>query len=102
MREKFAFAAAVAGLVAVSISNPSAGQRETRERGITVGVATSSDAPVTDMKAPDFTVRENDIAREVIRVAPAPPPSHVYLLMDDSQATQGLSNYLRPAMTGLI
>ena len=102
MRDKFALAAGLAGLVAVSVSTPSASQRETRERGILVGVSTSSDAPVTDMKVTDFTVRENDIAREVIRVSPAPPPSHVYLLIDDSQATQGLSNFLRPALTATI
>jgi hypothetical protein len=88
----------------VAVAFPSASQRETRERGIIVGVSTSGsgDAPVPDMKVADFTVRENDVAREVLRVAPAPPPSHVYLLIDDSQATQGLSTYLRPAMTGTI
>jgi len=101
MRSKLALLAVVTGTVA-TVAFPSASQRETRERGIIVGVSTSADAPVTDMKVSDFTVRENDVAREVIRVSPAPPPSHVYLLMDDSQATQGLSNYLRPAMTGLI
>jgi len=101
MRSKLALLTVVAGTVA-AVALPSASQRETRERGITVGVSTSGDAPVTDMKVPDFTVRENDVAREVIRVSPAPPPSHVYLLIDDSQATQGLSNFLRPAMTATI
>lgn len=101
MRSKLALLTVVAGTV-VAVAFPSARQRETRERGIIVGVSTPADAPVTDMKTPDFTVRENDVAREVIRVSPAPPPSHVYLLIDDSQATQGLSNYLRPALTGTI
>jgi hypothetical protein len=103
MRSKLLLFVAVAGTVFATAS-PSAGQRETRERGIIVGVATSGsgDAPVTDMKVPDFTVRENDVAREVIRAAPAPPPSHVYLLIDDSQATQGLAAFLRPAMTATI
>ena len=54
------------------------------------------------MTAPEFTVRENDVAREVIRVSPAPPPSHVYFLVDDSQATQTLVQYLRPAMATFI
>jgi len=101
MRSKLALLTVAAGTV-VAVAFPSASQRETRERGIIVGVSTSADAPVTDMQVPDFTVRENDVAREVLRVTPAPPPSHVYLLMDDSQATQGLSTYLRPAMTGAI
>lgn len=103
MRSKLALLAVAVGTV-VAVAFPSASQRETRERGIIVGVTTSgsSDAPVTNMTVADFTVRENDIAREVIRVSPAPPPSHVYFLIDDSQATQRLAPYLRPAMTAAI
>ena len=103
MRSKLALLTTVVGTVVV-VAFPAAGQRETRERGITVGVSTSgsSDAPVPDMQVADFTVRENDVAREVIRVSPAPPPSHVYWLVDDSQATQGLAPYLRPALTEAI
>src|ERR1044072_1110290 len=107
MRGKFAFSAAITGLAAVLIctsisatSQTPAAQRERRERRILVSVATNSDAPVTDMQATDFVVRENDVAREVLRVSPAPPPSHVYLLVDDSQATQALTQYLRTTVTG--
>ena len=101
MRSKLALLTVLTGTMVI-VAFPSAGQRETRERGILVGVSTAKDQPVTDMKVTDFTVRENDVAREVIRVSPAPPPSHVYLLIDDSQATQGLSNFLRPALTTTI
>ena len=110
MRGKFAFAAGIAGLVAVSISAstlsnssaPASDQRESRERGVLVSVSTNGDAPVADMQATDFLVRENEIAREVIRLSPAPPPSHVYFLVDDSAATQSLVQDLRRAMTNFI
>ena len=104
MRAKFAFAAGIAGLVAVSISasTPPTDQRERRERGVVVSVATSSDAPVADMQAADFLVREDNVAREVLRASPAPPPSHVYFLVDDSQATQAMVQDLRTAMTNFI
>src|SRR6185503_3134377 len=104
MRGKFAFAAGMAGLVAVSISasTPSPDQRQQRERGVIVSVAGSGDTPVTDMQVADFLVRENDVAREVLRVSPAPPPSQVYFLVDDSQATQSMVQDMRSAMTNFI
>jgi hypothetical protein len=77
-------------------------QRESRERAIVVSVSTGNDAPVTDLTAPEFIVRENGVAREVIRVAPAPPPTHVMLLIDDSQATQASYPFLRDALPKLI
>ena len=101
MRSKITRIAAAAGIVA-AVSVASADQRETRERGILVSVASSSDAPVTDMTAADFTVKENGVAREVVRVAPAPPPSHVVFLMDDSQAIQASTQHLRLAATALV
>ena len=101
MRTHFARFAAVAAAIAV-VATTSADQRATRERGILVSVSTNSDAPVTDLAATDFTVREDGVAREVIRVAAAPPPSHVMLLVDDSQAMQSNLTYLRPAMAAFL
>jgi len=101
MRSKLALLAVITGIIA-AVPVTFAGQRESRERGVLVSVSTNADVPITDMTAPEFTVRENDVAREVIRVSPAPPPTHVYLLVDDSQATQTLVQYMRPAMTAFI
>lgn len=93
-----------AGLAAcVSLTPVAAGQqRDTRERAVTVSVSTNSDVPVTDLTATDFVVRENGVAREVIRVSPAPPPTHVMLLIDDSQATQASYPFLRDALPKVI
>lgn len=94
-------ASVVAGGAVISATNAPV-QRENRERGILVSVSTSNDTPVPDMKATEFAVRENDVAREVLRVSPAPPPSHVYVMVDDSQATQALVQYIRPAIIGVV
>jgi len=86
---------AVAVCAAVVLVHPASAQREQRERSILVGAATSKDAPVTDLTAKDFSVRENGATREVIRVQPAPPPTHIVLLIDDSAATQVALPFVR-------
>ena len=102
MRPKFIILALAAG-VSLGVATVAAdGQRQTRERTILVSASTSRDVAVTDLAAADFVVREGGVAREVIRIAQAPPPSHIALLIDDSQATQSLVPYLRPAMTNVI
>jgi hypothetical protein len=89
-------------LAAASVALPSAEQRTGRERGILVGAALSSGAPVTDLTATDFVVREDGIAREVIRADAAPPPSHIMLLVDDSQAMQASVPFVRSGVANFI
>lgn len=99
------FAACVAGLGLVVPVTPGIGlaagervpQRQLRERSVVVSV-TSGDTPVTNLAATDFVVREDGLSREVVRVAPAPPPSHVALLVDDSVASQSSLQYLRSSL----
>lgn len=91
----------VAGMV-LAVAAVSAGQRGPRERAVLVGAVGSGDTPVKDMTAADFAVRENGVAREILRVSPAPPPSHVLLLVDDSQIIQNPLSYLRSATTAFI
>ena len=90
-------AAVLAGAVVLVGSTPEP-QRQLRERSITVGVSGSNDIPVTDLTPGDFTIREDGLAREVLRVEPAPLPTHLALLIDDSQATQPSITYLRTAL----
>jgi hypothetical protein len=90
--------------LAVLAASPAiiAAQRTLRDRTVIVSVVDSQGAPVGDLTVKDFVVRENGLAREVTRVAPAPAPSHVAVLVDDSQATTGLPPYLRPALTAFV
>jgi VWFA-related protein len=58
------------------------------ERTIYVSVVDKNDAPVTGLAANEFIVREDDTAREVLRVLPATEPMHIALLIDTSQAME--------------
>jgi len=94
---------AIAAATALLIPFPIEAQRETRERSIPVSVVTGNDdVPVTGLTPADFTVREDGVAREVLRVGPAPLPTHLLLLVDDSQVTQPAISYLRPGLTAFV
>ena len=94
--------AAAAAMLAVTVLVPAHAQRETRQRTIPVTVVDRSGAPLTGLTVKDFVVRENDLAREVVSVTAAPPPTHIAILLDDSQATQNTTTFLRPAMSGFL
>jgi hypothetical protein len=95
-------AAVLAALTAVSVSARPADQRTTREREIVVGAALTGGGPALNLGATDFVVREDRLAREVIRVTQAPPPSHVMVLIDDSHASMASIPFLRSGVTTLI
>jgi VWFA-related protein len=58
------------------------------ERTIYASVVDKNDAPVSGLSAGDFIVREDDVAREVLRVLPAMEPMHIAMLVDTSQAIE--------------
>src|SRR5262245_14310214 len=92
----------IAVLVGAGLVAAPAQQRETRQRQIFVTVYGKDDKPVRDLKPADFVVREDDIAREVLQVEPAPPASHIVLLVDDSAASIGAMPRLRPALLDFV
>ena len=95
-------AAVLAALAAVSVSARPAQQRASRERDVIVGAALAAGGPALNLGPADFVVREDRLAREIIRVSPAPPPSHVMLLIDDSHASTASMPFLRSGVTTLI
>ena len=90
-------AASVVGFTVLGAAGPAA-QREPRERHALVAVTDKSDKPVPGLTVQDFTVREDNMTREVVSVEPAAPPSHIVLLVDDSQAIQPLLVDLRSGL----
>jgi VWFA-related protein len=58
------------------------------EQTIYASVVDKNDAPVTGLAASEFVVREDDTAREVLRVLPATEPMQIALLIDTSQAME--------------
>src|SRR5438105_1130176 len=69
-------------LVLAAVAAPHA---QTLQRGIYTSVLNKEGMPVADLTAADFVVREDNIAREVLRVEPATAPMQVALLVDNSQ-----------------
>ena len=58
--------------------------------------------PVQTLKPADFVVREDDVAREIIRVSPAPPPTHLALLVDNTNdSLSSCSSSSEPAVTSV-
>lgn len=92
------FIAVAAAALSVPVLTEQSAQREIRGRSVTVAVTDSDDAPIKGLTVTDFTVREDTIAREITGVSPAPLPTHLVLLIDDSQVTQPVVTYLRQAL----
>jgi hypothetical protein len=92
----------VAALLTAGVSTPVLGQRDARQRHVIVGVTDKNDKPVEGLTERDFTIREDNALRELISASPAPPATHVVLLVDDSQATQGMTIELRAGIKALL
>jgi Ca-activated chloride channel family protein len=73
-----------ASLLAPSVTLLSA--RQAVERRVYVSVVDQTGAPVTDVTAADFLVREDGAVREVLRVSRAADPMDISVLLDDTQA----------------
>ena len=73
-------------LAALLPANPAWAQAT--ERTIFASVVDKSDAPVTGLSTGEFIVREDDVAREVLRVLPATEPMQIAVLVDTSQAME--------------
>ena len=54
------------------------------ERTVYASVVDKNDAPVTGLSVGDFIVREDDAAREVLRVSAATEPMQIAVLVDTS------------------
>ena len=75
---------------------------DARTRDIYVSVVDSKGVAVTGLSAADFAVREDGVAREVLRAVPATEPLDIVLLVDDSQAATRIIPYLRDGLTRFV
>jgi VWFA-related protein len=75
---------------------------QTQSRDVYVGVVDSRGAPVTDLTAGDFTVREDGVAREVLKAGPATAPMQIAVLIDDSQAATDDIHMIRDGLTQFV
>jgi len=63
-----------------------------------VSVLTDAGVPVPDLGPADFIVREDNVAREVLRVEPATDPMQVAVLVDTSQQARNDIAHMRTAL----
>jgi hypothetical protein len=75
---------------------------QTQQRGIYASVLDKDGAPVPNMTPGDFVVREDNLAREVLRVDPASAPMQIALLVDNSAASSRNIRDIRDAATEFI
>ena len=94
-----AAAIAVGTLLAIA---PAAPHAQAVQRSLYVSVLNEAGAPVPDLGPADFIVREDTLAREVLRVAPATDPMQVAVLVDNSQAARDDIADLRKALQEFV
>jgi hypothetical protein len=88
-------AAAVAA-TALAVAASVALHAQARQRALYVTVLDKAGAPLADVTPADLVVREDNVAREILRVVPAIEPIYLALLVDNSEAAEPyIANYRR-------
>ncbi|HEY6212728.1 MAG TPA: VWA domain-containing protein [Vicinamibacterales bacterium] len=71
-------------------------------RSMYVSIVDEAGAPVPGLGPSDFVVREDNVAREVLRVAPADEPMQVAVLVDTSQNARNDIAHIRTALPPFV
>ena len=101
MTKRRLFAAALtvaAGALAFSHPLDAQGNR----RALYVTALNDAGAPVADLGPADFVVREDNMAREVLKVEPALEPMQVAVLVDTSQGARDDISHMRTALPAFV
>ena len=72
------------------------------QRAMYVSALNDAGAPIPDLGPSDFIVREDNMAREVLKVEPAVEPMQIAVLVDTSQGARDDISHMRTALPGFI
>jgi len=89
-------------LLAAAVAAPRSLAAQAVQRSMTVSVVNDSGAPVEGLGPTDFVVREDNVSREVLRVAPADEPMQIALLVDTSTASRDNIAHFRTALPQFV
>jgi hypothetical protein len=92
----------VALAIAVAVSHSVGLRAQAIERSMYASVVDEAGAPVADLGPSDFLVREDNVAREVLRVAPADAPMQIAVMVDNSQAAREFIRDIRVGVEGFV
>jgi hypothetical protein len=85
-------------VAAVALTWPGRLAAQAIQRAMYVSVVNEAGAPVPDLGTADFVVREDNVAREVLRVEPAVDPMQIAVLVDNSAASRDNISHMRQAL----
>jgi len=100
IRQLVLVAALLAGVVSLSIS-PRAAQ-SSREGTMFVSAVDRQGEPVSGLGPEAFTIREDGVKREVLRVSPAHEPIDIAILVDNSTAASDDIVFLRNSLSKFV
>jgi hypothetical protein len=85
-------------LAACTLAWPGTLVAQAVQRSMYVSVLNDAGAPVADLGPADFVIREDNTAREVLKVVPAEEPMQIAVLVDTSQAARDDIAHIRTAL----
>lgn len=84
--------------LAAALAPPPAVSAQAKPTDVYVSVVDGKGEPASGLTAADFRVREDGVAREVLKAGPATEPLTVAFVIDDSQAATHAIQMIREAM----
>ena len=89
-------------IVACALAWSHAVDAQAIQRALYVSALDATGAPVADLGPSDFIVREDNMAREVLKVEPAVEPMQIALVVDTSQGARDDISHMRTTLPAFV
>ena len=89
-------------VAALALTWPGGLAAQAAQKVMYVSVVNDAGAPVMDLGTADFIIREDNVAREVLRVEPASDPMQIAVLVDNSTAARDNISHMRQALPSFV